>query len=175
MTWRSEIVSLPEFDQNCFIFIPFVLNHKHNFFSAHVGGKTCLRHVTSIMNWNVYRLWIILFFCGIFCTNKIAKQQSASSIILTNFRRVITSSRVELFKDGFKRGFLMITSHNFMIQMLGREAKVKVFNFLLFDFWGLNVSTEEDFQPLIQITCKSTFNSAFLLKIKTFFSFVICR
>ena len=116
-----------------------------------------------------------LIFCGIFCTNKIAKQQSASSIILTNFRRVITSSRVELFKDGFKRGFLMITSHNFMIQMLGREAKVKVFNFLLFDFWGLNVSTEEDFQPLIQITCKSTFNSAFLLKIKTFFSFIICR
>ena len=30
--------------------------------------------------------------------------------------------------------FLMITSHSFMIQMLGREAKVKVFNFLLFDF-----------------------------------------
>ena len=63
----------------------------------------------------------------------------------------------------------MITSHNFMIQMLGREAKVKVFNFLLFDFWGLNVSTEEDFQPLIQITCISTFKSAFLLKIKPFF------
>ena len=155
---------LPELDQNCFIFIPFVLNHEHNFFSAHVGVKTCLRHVTSIMNWNVYRLWIILFFVAYFFTNKIAKQQSASSIILTNFRRVITSSRVELFKDGFKRGFLMITSHNFMIQMLGREAKVKVFNFLLFDFWGLNVSTEEDFQPLIQITCISTFKKCLFVE-----------
>ena len=123
------------------------------------------------MNWNVYRLWIILFFCGIFCTNKIAKQQSASSIILTNFRRVITSSRVELFKDGFKRGFLMITSHNFMIQMLGREAKVKVFNFLLFDFWGLNVSTEEDFQPLVQITCISTSKKWLCWKLKHLFSY----